>query len=263
MGTYAEKFSHPGYVDPNLLAWLKAAAAQSPYNVVAYSGNRPGDPRYHGKGMAVDVNLIDPKTGATVPNYQNAGSFKTYQDFANLVRAAQMQANPNAALRWGGYFSGPKGKYGAMDLMHFDVGNTPMGGGGWDTGLTQEQAALWNLQPGGGSTAVAGANLPQVLPDILANATMPQTGKDYGLSGMASKALGRLGQGGGDTGGIVDASGGFDPGSLVSPETRPADLIPQANPGAFQVGPLADLADLFQVKPIGQAGQAALPGRRF
>lgn len=265
MGVYSEKFSHPGPVDQRLLAWLRAAAGQSPYNVIAYSGNRPGDPRYHGRGMAVDINLVDPKTGKTIPNYQDASSFKTYQDFANLVRAAQVQSDPNAPLRWGGYFSGPKGKYGAMDLMHFDVGDTPMAGGGWDTGLTQQQAALWNLQPGGG-TGGSGIEVPPVLPDLLAN-NVAAPGESSSFPG-AEISRSRLRSGDTGRGSLVQGPGAsFNPETYVSPETPPSSAIPrgQNSPGIMSP-PGLDLASLFQVKDIGQAAVTnapKFPGRRF
>jgi len=164
-------------VDPRLLSWFRAAAANSPYDVALTSGYRQGDPRYHGQHAAADVRLIDPATGREIPNYQDAASFAPYQQFANLVRAEQMRSNPDAAnlLRWGGYFSGPRGKYGAMDLMHFDLGGgtTPMGGGGWDTGLTPQQAAIWGLSAGGGASPPAGAGDSQ-LASVFTDAIAPQ-----------------------------------------------------------------------------------------
>ena len=63
----------------------------------------------------------------------------------------QMEKYPDLAqnFRWGGYFSGGKGKYGAMDLMHFDLGGSDtlgMAGGSWDKGLNDRQAALFGMK---------------------------------------------------------------------------------------------------------------------
>jgi hypothetical protein len=152
-------------IDPNLLKWIEAASGQytGPYDVEVFSGYRPGDKRQHGKrgSGAVDLRLIDPKTGRELENYQDPKNFAEYQKLANLVRQQQMAQNADYAdrLRWGGYFGGGAGKYGAMDLMHFDVGGGAglgMAGGGWDTGLTPQQAAAWGLTPGGGVAATAG-----------------------------------------------------------------------------------------------------------
>lgn len=123
-----------------------------PYGVRATSGYRPGDSRQHGRGTAIDIELYDPQTQAALENYQDPTTFSAYQQYANALYQHALQTNPELAerLRWGGYFSGGKGKYGALDLMHFDVGGGAMGGGSWSGGLTPEQAALWGLQPGGG-----------------------------------------------------------------------------------------------------------------
>lgn len=158
-------------IDPNMLKWLQAAAGQytGPYDIDVFSGYRPGDRRQHGVGHAADIRLIDPKTGKELNNYQDAASFAEYQKVANLVRQQQMAMNPEYAqrLRWGGYFGGGAGKYGAMDLMHFDVGGSPelgMAGGGWDTGLTEAQAKQWGLNPGGGISATAASGQPSTGP---------------------------------------------------------------------------------------------------
>jgi hypothetical protein len=127
------------------------------------SGEREGDPRYHGKGMATDIQLYDPVTGKALDNYQSGQYFPQYQTFANAAREQQMKLYPELAdkFRWGGYFSGPKGKYGAMDLMHFDIGGDKTLGGSWDTGLTPEQAKLYGITQTGGGVQVA-SNTPQM-----------------------------------------------------------------------------------------------------
>lgn len=264
MGTWINRASDAN-IDPRLLAWLQAAAAQSGYNVALQSGLRAGDPRYHGKGMAGDVQLIDPATGKVIPNYQNASSFAAYQAFANQVRAAQMASDPDYAnrLRWGGYFSGPAGKYGAMDLMHFDVGGdqTPMGGGGWDTGLTEQQAKIWGLQPGGGYTGGPGTVATAFAPAVTGN-TMVDSGLDF--SGLAG-AAGRGGSHRVSSGPIAPAQSQATPApAFEAPDATPLTPDALAAPWkAAEADLTTPLADLFKVKTIGQAGTAALPGRRF
>ncbi len=136
-------------VDARLSAAIQAAAANSAYDVKVQSGVRPGDPRFHGKGVAVDVKLFDKKTGKALPNYQDAAAFWQYKAFADQVHDEYVKGggNPND-IRWGGYFSGPPGKYGAMDTMHFDVGGrwgAPMGGGSWERGPNEQQRRIWDL----------------------------------------------------------------------------------------------------------------------
>jgi len=130
--------------DPRLYNLLRESSRYLPegYSVQFKSGLRPGDPRYHGKGMAADIQIIDP-SGKALANYQDPSTFRTYEQYAQAVRAVQQQQNPDMPLRWGGYFSGPKGKYGALDVMHFDLSDGPMGGGSWEAGLTPQQMALW------------------------------------------------------------------------------------------------------------------------
>lgn len=136
-------------VDPRLSAAIDAAAAKSPYEVKVTSGFRPGDLRYHGLGMAMDVKLIDKETGKELPNYQDASAFWQYKAFADSVHEEYIKAGGSPKdLRWGGYFSGPPGKYGAMDTMHLDVGGryeAPMGGGSWEGGPNEEQRRIWDL----------------------------------------------------------------------------------------------------------------------
>jgi hypothetical protein len=133
-------------VDPRLFNILNAAGKNLPegwsWNVTPSGGFRSGDSRFHGKGMAADIQLVDDQ-GRALPNYQNAAAFRAYEQFAQAARKAQLDLHPelNDQLRWGGYFSGPVGKYGAKDLMHFDLGGNrvPMGGGSWETGLHERE----------------------------------------------------------------------------------------------------------------------------
>ncbi|HEY1431864.1 MAG TPA: cell wall hydrolase [Stellaceae bacterium] len=131
-------------VDPTLLATVRAATQYLPpgWSAQLTSGYRAGDPRFHGQGKALDIQLIDPN-GKPLENYQNEANFRTYEQFAQTVHA--LQPAGSTPIRWGGYFSGkngPGGVYGATDLMHFDIGAVPMGGGTWEGGLTAAQRAL-------------------------------------------------------------------------------------------------------------------------
>jgi hypothetical protein len=133
-----------GGVDPRLADVIREATKDLPpgWRAEAISGRRPGDPRYHGQGKAIDVQLYDAE-GRALRNYQDARTFRAYEKFAQGVRLVQQRMYPDMPLRWGGYFSGPAGRYGALDTMHFDTGGTAMGGGSWEGGLTSAQRALW------------------------------------------------------------------------------------------------------------------------
>jgi len=121
---------------------------------------RPGDPRFHGQGRAVDVQLIAPgdKGGKDIPWYQRPDAYSIYQSFALKMRENQKKMYPelNDHFRWGGYFAGGQGAgpgrslvgapYGAMDLMHFDTGPTSlMAAGSWEGGLSAEWARRWGI----------------------------------------------------------------------------------------------------------------------
>lgn len=161
-----------GGVDPRLVTILTTAARDFPYEVVVRSAARPGDSRLHGRNIAIDINIIDPKTGKAFPDYQNAQSFRVYEQFAQVVRTTQQQLYPslNDALRWGGYFGSDaaklkatgKDKYGAVDLMHFDLGGlrgAGMLGGSWANGLTPAQRALY---PGAVSIGMADIDMQRL-----------------------------------------------------------------------------------------------------
>jgi hypothetical protein len=153
------------------------AGNYAPYKANIISGFRGGDPRFHGSGRALDVQLMDPKTGAALPNYQNATNASDYQAFANAVYNA---ASPEMKqkLRWGGYFGGRPGKYGAFDLMHFDTGmgtnGLGMEGGSWEHGFTPEQQKTWGI---GGSGGVGGG-APTTNADAI-GPPMPRAPMDY------------------------------------------------------------------------------------
>ena len=147
-------------VDPGLLGAVRKASSSLPpgWRAEMTSGERKGDPRFHGQGKALDVQLIDAQ-GNRLPNYQSAENFRPYEQFAQAVHAAQPA--DTAPIRWGGYFGGPKGTYGAVDLMHFDTGNVPMGGGSWEGGLTDAQRKLFpGAQSVGFGTTMNAASTP-------------------------------------------------------------------------------------------------------
>jgi muramidase (phage lysozyme) len=157
------------HVNADLLKLIESFQ-YGPYKVRANSGYRPGDPRLHGRGQAIDVSLVDPKSGAALPNTKDPRYFKQYQEYANALYKYAQQTNPELAkkLRWGGYFSGGKNQYGALDLMHFDTAGdtTPTAGGSWEGGLNEQQAKLWNIAAGGGIGADAAVQ--QMKPDVRA-----------------------------------------------------------------------------------------------
>jgi muramidase (phage lysozyme) len=148
-------------INPRLLKLIEGMKYDK-YKVNPTSGYRPGDKRQHGRGQAIDIQLEDPNTGATLNNYQDPTTFKAYQEYANTVYQDALKNDPELAkqLRWGGYFSGGKDKYGALDLMHFDTaGDIGMAGGSWEGGLSPEQAKIWGLDAGGG---ISNAQVQQI-----------------------------------------------------------------------------------------------------
>lgn len=169
-------------VDPRLMDILNTASQRYPGRVEAVSGVRPGDPRQHGRGLAADVQLYD-STGKALPNYQDAASFRAYEEFAQEARRVQMEKYPelNDQFRWGGYFSGPKGKYGAADLMHFDLnGRVGMGGGTWAGGLSAAQRGYFPGAVSMGMTEEARAAAAS-LSDLSERAKMADSGLvDFG-----------------------------------------------------------------------------------
>lgn len=203
-------------VDPRLTDILNTAAQNFPgFKVDAISGFRPGDPRFHGKGLATDVQLTDLLTGKKLGNYQDASSFRTYEQFAQQARAIQLSKYPELTdqFRWGGYFGGSKGKYGALDTMHFDLAGKGMAGGSWGGGLNASQMALWpGVTSRGMGTAAEALNK-------LAGTTVDAT-KNLGQFGGGLESLARsfAGGGGGILSGIAGSAfpnlGGFASGQL-------------------------------------------------
>jgi hypothetical protein len=141
--------------DPRLVNILTETSKYLPegWRAELRSGYREGDPRFHGQHKAADVQLIDPK-GREVPWYQSPDSFRTYEAFAHKAREVQQEKYPSLSkdFAWGGYFGGTidpsgrgRGTYGAMDLMHFDLGGTRGTEGTFEKGLSAEAARRWGV----------------------------------------------------------------------------------------------------------------------
>lgn len=133
-------------VDPRLVDVLRRAAEEFPLRVeVTPSGGsnaRKSQSSQHNKNKAIDIQIYD-ENDKPISNYQDGSSFRTYEQFAQTARKIQQEQYPELGknLRWGGYFSGKK-NYGALDLMHFDLGgsdNLGMAGGSWEKGLSEQQ----------------------------------------------------------------------------------------------------------------------------
>lgn len=147
-GAAVRKGAKLGGVEQSLIDAANDYAKTSPYKVVIKHGFREGDKREHGHGGAIDVTLVDPKTGKAIDDYQNPDNFAAYQHMAHGVRTSMMKNNPADAkkLRWGGYFGGDK--YGSLDLMHLDLAGDRKGmlGGSWDKGIAAKQNKLWGAE---------------------------------------------------------------------------------------------------------------------
>lgn len=200
-------------VDDRLTDILATAAKNFPgFKVDAISGFRAGDSRFHGKGQATDVQLTDLLSGKMLGNYQDASSFRSYEQFAQAARQVQMTKYPELTdqFRWGGYFGGGKGKYGALDTMHFDLGGARAGmsGGSWASGLTPQQTALWS------GASSKGMDTASAALERLAGATT-QTTEGLGQFGGGLESLARnfasIGGGGGNgiLGSLFPGLGGF------------------------------------------------------
>ena len=137
--------------------------------------------------MATDVAIAD-ANGKLIPNYQSGPNFNAYEKYAQAVKAAADQNGIGNQLRWGGYFSGPPGKYGAADMMHFDLGGKlgmKMAGGSFAHGLTAQQLAMLPgaVSSGMGTTVsptqVASADQP---PRLVTPSVTAAGGADASLS---------------------------------------------------------------------------------
>jgi hypothetical protein len=171
-------------VDPRLLDIIRHESVSLPagqsYDVTSgVRENTPANPNsLHRLGKAVDVGIMN-EDGTMVPNYQDPASFKAYEDPAKVGREFQQKKYPelNKDFNWGGYFSGPPGKYGAMDLMHQSIGEHPAGGS-WEAGLKPEQAQLFAgyVPPKGGVVPPADIPARGAVTAQETNAQPPQQG---------------------------------------------------------------------------------------
>lgn len=144
-------------VNPALVAAMEAFKARyQPYEVRFTSGYRPGDPRFHGQGQAIDFQLHDRKTGQALANYQDPTHAVAYQQAAQDLYRDVLKNNPALAekMRWGGYFwNGGPGNYGSGDWMHIDASGGPTAGGNWKTGWTPQMMKAYGLSAPGGLDA--------------------------------------------------------------------------------------------------------------
>lgn len=131
------------------IAELSASYLEDGYILFMHSGHREGSKGFHPKNKAIDCRIIL-DDGQQLENYQAPENFRLYEIWAQHCKKIQYDKYPalNAALRWGGYFAGKigsGGKYGAMDLMHLDLGGTSvgMGAGGWINGLNSNWRKNW------------------------------------------------------------------------------------------------------------------------
>ncbi|WP_062216626.1 phage tail length tape measure family protein [Aureimonas sp. D3] len=261
--SYAGRFNKA--VDGRLMTVIQTAAQNFPYRVEAVSGLRPGDSRYHGKGLAADVQIYDAK-GKALSNYQDASTFRVYEQFAQQAKVAQEKLFPELGklFRWGGYFSGGKGKYGALDSMHFDIGGAGMAGGSWENGLTPAQRSLWKgiqsigMGSSSADTRLVARGVTQGMHDFARSGSVegydrgqfdagtpsnPAGGMSRGqavmggLFGLAGIAANGYQSGSPIMGGVSGAMGGFELGSSLG--TAFPSIAGVAGPAGMAVGALA------------------------
>jgi len=238
-------------VDARLTDILSKAASSFPgFKVDAISGFRAGDPRFHGKGLATDVQLTDLLSGRQLGNYQDARSFGAYERFAQTARAIQMRDYPELAnqFRWGGYFGGGKGKYGALDTMHFDLGGGRVGmaGGSWENGLTSAQRSLWSGIESKGTAAVTALNKLAGQSDVAASGLGSLgTGLDKFGNALGNVQAGGAGAGGG--GGLGSLFG-----MLFSPQYR---LAASGGIGLYDSGGYTGPGGIHEPRGVVHAGE--------
>ena len=161
-------------VNPALINALQrgaTAALPEGYHARFVSGHRDVNPEHpssmhsiSGPAKATDIEIVNPE-GKALPNYQDPRFFKPYHDVAKSTLDYLEQKDPELAKRfsWGGLFSGPPGKYGAMDTMHYSL-DEPMAGGTIKEGLNPEQEALFRgYTPASAKAALAAKAEPSTL----------------------------------------------------------------------------------------------------
>lgn len=179
-------------VDPRLLDIARKESVSLPQGQYYEftSGVRPGDTGVHSTGRALDVAIMT-ADGQRLPNYQNPVFFSNYEQPALVGRAIQQQIYPELANNyyWGGYFSGPKGVYGALDVMDRRIGGNRPLGGSWETGLTEKQAALWGLPAGVTQVAqTKGVTSPEATQAAIQEGKLSNL-LEYTYSGLRSEIL--------------------------------------------------------------------------
>lgn len=167
--TPKERFSiashvHTRGMDNRLIEIGKEASKYLPegYRVEMTSGHRHGDRRYHGQGKAADFTIYDDK-GRKLSNYQSPETFRIYEKFAQDAKKIQSERYPelNSSFAWGGYFGGSLGKtYGAMDLMHLDLGGKRGVAGSFESGLNSEYRRRWSVSDSVGMGRINDYRLP-------------------------------------------------------------------------------------------------------
>jgi hypothetical protein len=149
-------------VHPELYAVVREASKSLPEGYTARILNgkeartRGGE---HPKGQAADVKIFGPDgkpVGGDEGWYQNPAAFRTYEQFAQRAKEAQVKMYPGGpGFQWGGYFvnKGP-GTYGFADAMHMQRGG-PAAGGTWEGGA-QGPVLEWLKKGGGTSIGISG-----------------------------------------------------------------------------------------------------------
>jgi hypothetical protein len=238
--------NYRGGTDARLTDILNTAALRTPgFGVQAISGYRPGDPRFHGQKLATDVQLTDLASGKMLGNYQDASSFRAYERFAQTARQVQMEKYPELAdqFRWGGYFKGGKGKYGAVDTMHFDLAGNKvgMGGGSWAGGLNSQQAALWPGIQSAGMTDAAKAVSKLAASSTEATKGLGQFGTGLGQFGqnLSQTMFPSAPAAGGAGGGLFGWLGGLfspSPSSILAGSAQARAAVSSGIGGLFSDG---------------------------
>lgn len=117
-----------GNVNPLLHASTLAAIQSglpSGYTARITSGVREGDPGFHGKGLAEDVQIYDANGNEVRNRGSDPFAYNIYREMAiKQIEYLLDQGKDDAArsFAWGGHFGTEKGGGGELDLMHRDFG---------------------------------------------------------------------------------------------------------------------------------------------
>lgn len=243
-------------IDSRLLRSLRAAAESTGMNVQLVDGVAPrksGTSR-HPIGMAADVRIMGPD-GKWLNNYQHqrGETFRAYERYAQAVRANQMATAPelNDDLRWGGYFGGPEGKYGALDLMHFDLKpGASMAGGSWEQGLNAQQRKYFPLAESVGMGSGSATKAAVALDRLSTSAGTANTA----LADMAQNVTGSLKDG-------LLPSGSPEAAGVPKVNIGPAG--PAAGPGGAPIDLSSMLGGINWTEMFGNLLQSSVSGLGF